>query len=163
MIEYIHRGDFMKNTTLCYIEKNGSYLMLHRVKKVNDENKDKWIGIGGKFEAGETPFDCVRRECLEETGAIPSNLKYRGVITFVSNLFGTEYMHLFYAKDDGFTPSGECSEGELCWVEKSRIGELNLWEGDMIFLSAMEKETPFFSLKLVYEGDKLVSHEIEYV
>ena len=153
----------MKNTTLCYIEKDGSYLMLHRVKKENDENKDKWIGIGGKFEAKETPYDCIRRECLEETGCIPENLKYRGIITFVSNLYGTEYMHLFYAKDEAFAPSAECSEGDLEWVKKDRIPKLNLWQGDMIFLDIMQKDTPFFSLKLVYEDDDLVSHSVEYV
>ena len=87
----------MKNTTLCYIEKNGAYLMLHRIKKENDENKDKWVGIGGKFESGESPFDCVRREILEETSLKVEHPKYRGIVTFVSDIYGTEYMHLFTA------------------------------------------------------------------
>ena len=153
----------MKNTTICYVEKDSSLLMMHRVKKENDENKDKWIGIGGKLEHAETPFDCIRRECLEEAGAIPESLRYRGIITFVSDIYGTEYMHLFYANDENFNPTKECDEGDFAWVSRDDIGNLNLWEGDLIFLRLMDKDTPFFSLKLVYEGDRLVSHTIEYV
>ena len=151
----------MKNTTLLYTENNGAYLMLHRTKKENDENKDKWIGIGGKLEDAETPFDCVRRECFEEVGAVPENLRYRGIITFVSNIYGTEYMHLFSAKDDSFSPKKECGEGELCWVDKREITSLNIWEGDKLFLGLLDSEERFFSLKLVYEGDKLISHTLE--
>ena len=152
----------MKNTTLCYIEKSGAYLMLHRVKKENDENKDKWIGIGGKFEAAESPFDCVRRECCEEVGAIPENLRYRGLVTFVSDIYGTEYMHLFHAKDESFVPEGVCDEGELCWVDKAMIPNLNIWAGDKIFLDLLINEKRFFSLKLVYRGDELTEHVIEF-
>ena len=152
----------MKQTTLCYIEKNSSYLMLHRVKKVNDENKDKWVGIGGKLEAGESPFDCVRREAKEEVGVMLSGLSYRGIITFVSDLYGTEYMHLFHAS--GYT--GEifeaCDEGVPKWVKKTDIPSLNIWEGDKIFLALLDTEDRFFSLKLVYEGDKLISHTLEF-
>ena len=152
----------MKNTTLCYIEEEGAYLVLHRIKKVNDENKDKWIGIGGKFEPAESPFDCVRRECAEEVGAVPRNLRYRGVITFVSDLYGTEYMHLFHAKDESFIPTAECSEGELCWVKKNDIPGLNIWQGDKIFLNLLLTEDRFFSLKLIYRGDVLTDHVIEF-
>ena len=151
----------MKNTTLCYIEKDGAYLMMHRIKKENDENRDKWIGIGGKLEAGESPFDAARREILEETGVRPLNLRYRGIITFVSDLYGTEYMHLFSA--DGY--EGEidydCDEGKLEWVKKDVVPTLPIWEGDKIFLSMLDTEERFFSLKLVYEGDRLVSHILE--
>ena len=152
----------MKNTTLCYIEKDGKYLMIHRVKKVLDMNKDKWIGVGGKFEETETPFDCVRREITEETGLVADRLNYRGLVTFVSDEYGTEYMHLFHT--DHF--SGElltnCPEGNLEWVDKNEIVNLPLWEGDKIFLDLLTKDVPFFSLKLVYEGEKLVSHVLEF-
>ncbi len=152
----------MKQTTLCYIEKDGAYLMMHRVKKQNDENKDKWVGIGGKLEAGESPFDCARREIAEETGIIPNNLRYRGIITFVSDLYGTEYMHLFTA--DGYTGTlaATCDEGNLEWVEKARIHTLPIWEGDKIFLSLLDTEPRFFSLKLTYKGDTLIDSVLEF-
>ena len=152
----------MKNTTLCYVEKDGKYLMIHRVKKVNDMNKDKWIGIGGKFEERETPFDCIRREMLEETGLVPNKLSYRGLVTFVSNEFGTEYMHLFHTDDFSGQLLGDCTEGNLEWVDKDKITELPLWEGDKIFLDLLKRDVPFFSLKLVYEGSTLVSHTLEF-
>ena len=145
----------MKNTSLCYIEKDGRYLMLHRTKKAGDENRDKWIGIGGKFDSGESPEDCMLREVLEETGLSVSSWRFRGIVTFVSNEWGTEYMHLFTAH--GFTGSlRDCDEGELEWVEKSRIPSLPIWEGDKIFLRLLDEGEVFFSLKLCYEGDKLV-------
>lgn len=149
----------MKNTTLCYIEKDEAYLMLHRVKKVNDENHDKWIGVGGKFEAGESPEDCLLREVKEETGLALTDYRYRGVVTFVSNEWGTEYMHLFTAT--GFT--GElksCDEGELVWVPKDEIERLNLWEGDKVFFRLLATSRRFFSLKLRYEGEVLVETEV---
>ena len=152
----------MKNTTLCYVEKDGKYLMIHRVKKVNDMNKDKWIGIGGKFEERETPFDCIRREMLEETGLTPNKLSYRGLVTFVSNEFGTEYMHLFHTDDFSGQLVTDCTEGNLEWVDKDKITELPLWEGDRIFLDLLKKDVPFFSLKLIYEGSTLVSHTLEF-
>ena len=152
----------MKNTTLCYIEKDGKYLMIHRIKKVNDINKDKWIGIGGKFEERETPFDCVRREALEETGLSLGKLNYRGLVTFVSNEFGTEYMHLFHTNDFSGELIKDCDEGKLEWVDKNDILSLPLWEGDKIFLDLLNKDVPFFSLKLVYEGSKLISHILEF-
>lgn len=152
----------MKNTTLCYIERDGAYLMLHRNKKENDENHDKWIGIGGKFEEGETPFDCARREIYEETGLRVNRLFYRGIVTFVSDLYGTEYMHLFTSDDFCGKIISSCDEGELLWVDKSKIKELPIWEGDKIFFDLLDREQRFFSLKLCYIGDTLVKHEIEY-
>ena len=136
--------------------------MIHRVKKVNDMNKDKWIGIGGKFEETETPFDCMRREITEETGLIAGKLNYRGLVTFVSNEFGTEYMHLFHTDDFSGELLEDCDEGNLEWVDKDMITELPLWEGDKIFLELIRKDVPFFSLKLVYEGQSLVSHTLEF-
>lgn len=152
----------MKNTTLCYIENDGKYLMIHRVKKVNDINKDKWIGVGGKFEYGETPFDCVRREILEETGLTVKSLNYKGLVTFVSNEFGTEYMHLFHTTDFEGDLIEKCDEGNLEWINVDEVKSLPLWEGDKIFLDLIRKDVPFFSLKLVYEGQSLVSHTLEF-
>lgn len=150
----------MKNTTLCYIEKNNNYLMLHRVKKVNDENHDKWIGVGGKFEAGESPEDCLLREVKEETGLTLLKYQYRGIVTFVSDEWGTEYMHLFTATEyEGEIK--ECDEGELVWIPKSEIENLNIWEGDKVFLRLLREDSDFFSLKLVYEGDRLVKTEVK--
>lgn len=152
----------MKNTTLCYIERDEAYLMLHRIKKEKDENRDKWIGIGGKFEPGETPYECAKREISEETGLIANSLSYRGVITFVSDLYGTEYMHLFTTRDFSGNLTESCSEGELTWVKKSEVPNLPIWEGDKIFLALLDTDTTFFSLKLEYEGDKLISHKLEF-
>lgn len=144
----------MKNTTLCYIEQDNAYLLLHRVKKQNDENHDKWIGIGGKFEENESPEDCLLREVREETGLRLTRWRYCGLVTFVSNRWEGEYMHLFHA--DGFEGTlRECDEGELQWVKKSDFSALEQWEGDRIFLRLMESGAPFFSLKLRYEGDRL--------
>ena len=154
------RGDTMKNTSLCYIERDGKYLMLHRTKKVNDENHDKWIGVGGKFEEGESPEECMLREVQEETGLTLTAWRYRGIVTFVSNEWSGEYMHLFTA--DGY--SGElksCEEGELEWVEKERLYSLPIWEGDKIFLHLLDSGRPFFSLKLRYEGERLVAAALD--
>ncbi len=145
----------MKNTTLCYIEKDGCYLLLHRIKKENDLNRDKWIGIGGKFEENESPEDCLRREVLEETGLTLTDWRYCGIVTFLSDRWEGEYMHLFHAT--GFTGQlRDCDEGALEWVPKERFAQLPQWEGDKIFLRMMEEGAPFFSLKLRYEGDRLV-------
>ena len=144
-----------KNTTLCYIERDGAYLMLHRTKKANDENHDKWIGIGGKFEAFESPYDCVLREAKEETGLTLTSLRYRGIVTFVSDQMPVaEYMHLFTA--DAFTGEvRECDEGDLEWIPIENLLKLPMWEGDKIFLRLLQTNEPFFSLKLVYEGETL--------
>ena len=144
----------MKNTTLCYIEDGGRYLMLHRVKKTVDENKDKWIGIGGKFEEGESPEDCVLREVREETGLTLTRYRYRGIVTFVSNVWGTEFMHLFTADAWSGEPT-DCDEGELAWVPKDAVESLPIWPGDKIFLRLLREEAPFFSLKLVYRDETL--------
>lgn len=146
----------MKNTSLCYIERGNEYLMLHRVKKENDENRDKWIGVGGKFEEGESPEDCMLREVREETGLELISWRYRGIVTFVSDRWGTEYMHLFTA--DRYTGElARCEEGELEWIGKERLLSLPIWEGDKIFLRLLDSDEPFFSLKLCYRGDTLVS------
>ena len=145
----------MKNTTLCYIEnERGDYLMLHRVKKENDCNRDKWIGVGGKFEDGESPEECVLRETLEETGLTLTDWRYRGIVTFVSDRWETEYMHLFTAT--GWTGRlHECDEGVLEWVSREQFRGLPQWEGDRIFLRLIEEDAPFFSLMLRYEGEHL--------
>lgn len=152
----------MKHTTVCYIEKDGSYLMLHRIKKEKDENRDKWIGIGGKLEAGESPFDCVRREVAEEVGLELDDLRYAGIITFVSDIYGTEYMHLFHSKSFSGDVKADCPEGVPSWIKKEDLMRIPMWEGDKIFLELLETERRFFSLKLVYEGDKLISHTLDF-
>lgn len=152
----------MFNTTLCYIEKEGKYLMLHRIKKKNDMNHDKWIGIGGKLEDEESPFDCARREILEETGLNVKDLKYRGIVTFVSNEFGTEYMHLFHTEEFDGKIKADCNEGNLEWIKKEDLLSLPIWEGDKIFLSLLDQKVPFFSLKLCYHGNTLISHTLEF-
>lgn len=145
----------MKQTTLCYLEQDGRYLMLHRVRKAHDENHDKWIGVGGKFEPGESPEDCVCREVREETGLELTDYRYCGIVTFVNGSW-TEYMHLFHAT--GFEGQlRECDEGVLEWVDKKQLYDLQQWEGDKIFLRLMDMRVPFFSLKLVYEGDALTA------
>lgn len=142
-------------TTLCYIEKDDQYLMLHRVKKEKDVNKDKWVGVGGHFEKDETPEECLLREVKEETGLTLNSWKLRGIITFLSNEFHTEYMFL-YTSDDYSGEMISCNEGNLEWVNKSDVYNLPIWEGDKIFFELLEKSSEFFSLKLRYEGSKLV-------
>lgn len=146
----------MINSSLCYINRGDEVLMLHRTRKENDINRDKWIGLGGKFEEGESPEDCVLREVREETGLVLTSWQYRGIVTFVSDRYETEYMHLFTA--DGFT--GEmtaCDEGEPAWIRRDMLDTLPQWEGDRIFLRLLEEGEPFFSLKLVYSGERLAS------
>lgn len=144
----------MINTTLCYITQGDQVLMLHRVKKENDLNKDKWIGVGGKFEGEETPDECLLREVYEETGLTLTDWKCRGVVTFLSDRWPGEFMYLFTA--DGFTGKLKtCDEGQLEWVSREFIGSLPQWEGDKIFLELLWQDTPFFLLKLRYEGEKL--------
>lgn len=141
-------------TTLCYIEKNNQYLMLHRVVKKNDINKDKWVGIGGHFEKDESPEECLLREAKEETGLTLTSYRFRGLVTFLSDKWDTEYMCL-YTADAYEGELRECDEGTLEWIDKDKIGELKLWEGDKIFFRLLQEEAPFFSLKLRYEGDML--------
>lgn len=147
-------------TTLCYIENDrGEYLMLHRTKKKNDQNEGKWIGVGGKFEAGESPEECMLRETREETGLTLTSYRFRGIVTFLSDQGENEYMHLFTAdKYEGTLCS--CSEGELAWVPKKDLFDLNLWEGDRIFLQELIRSERFFSLKLTYEGGRLADSSL---
>ncbi len=144
----------MRNTTLCYIEHQGKYLMLLRNKKKVDASKNKWIGVGGKFEEGESPEECVIREVKEETGLTLLDYKLRGVVTFVSDVWESEYMYLFTAsKFQGQLTA--CDEGELSWIAKEEIFALNLWEGDRAFLKLLFEDTPFFTMKLNYQGEEL--------
>ena len=142
-------------TTLCYIERDGKYLMMHRVKKEHDINKDKWIGIGGHFEADESPEECLLREVREETGLILDRYRLRGIITFISDRWQTEYMFLYTADQFHGTPHG-CNEGTLEWMDKSAVYDLPIWEGDKIFFRLLEEERPCFTLKLKYRGEDLV-------
>lgn len=144
----------MIQSTLCYIERAGQYLMLHRVKKENDLNHDKWVGIGGKFLDKESPEECLLREVKEETGLTLTDYRFRGIVTFVSDQWPTEYMYLYTAT--GF--AGEmivCDEGDLEWVDRDKITDLPIWEGDKLFLQLLAEDAPFFSLKLEYQGDTL--------
>lgn len=155
----------MISTTLCYIEKDNKYLMLHRVKKENDANHDKWIGVGGKFETGESPEECLLREVKEETGLTLTKYRLRGIVTFVSDEWEGEYMYLYTATEyEGeiteLAFNIECDEGNLVWVPKSELFNLNLWEGDKIFLKLLDEDNGFFSLKLCYEGEKLVETKL---
>lgn len=141
-------------TTLCYIERDGAYLMLHRVKKEKDINKDKWIGVGGHFEEGESPEECLLREVAEETGLKLTDYRLRGVITFSTESYPVEYMFLYTA--EGFSGTMHaCDEGDLEWVPKEQVYELPIWEGDKIFFRLLEERRDFFSLKLRYVGDAL--------
>ena len=144
-----------RNTTLLYIrDRDGRYLMLHRDKKENDLNRDKWIGVGGKLEEGESPEDCLLRETMEETGLRLTRYRYRGLVTFVSDRWETEYMHLYTA--DGYEGVlHDCDEGTLCWLTPEEFAALPQWEGDKIFLRLLAENAPFFSLKLCYQGDRL--------
>ena len=145
----------MKNTTLCYLERDGCYLMLHRTKKEQDENAGKWVGVGGKFEPGESPDACLVREVREETGFALQSWQFHGVVSFLSDVYETEQMFLFTSEDFSGTLH-ECDEGELAWVEKKKVAGLPLWEGDRVFLRLLEQGAPPFLLTLRYEGEHLV-------
>lgn len=149
----------MKNTTLCYIEQDNKYLMLHRIKKENDLNKDKWVGVGGKFEENETPDECILRETYEETGLTLLKYRLRGIITFISDKWEGEYMYLYTATEfEG--DICECSEGNLEWVDKAEVPNLPIWEGDKLFFEELNKDRGFFTMKLRYEGETLVESNI---
>lgn len=150
-------SDIPELTTLCYIEKDNKYLMMHRVKKENDINKDKYIGVGGHFEYGESPDECLMREVKEETGLLLRRYRPRGIITFIYGNDIVEYMHL-YTADDFTGTMTDCNEGDLVWVDKDKVCDLDVWEGDRIFFDLLIQERPFFSLKLVYsKDDELIS------
>lgn len=143
-------------TTLCYIEKDDQYLMLHRIKKAQDENAGKFIGVGGHLEPGESPEDCLRREVLEETGLTLRDWRFRGIVSFLSDEWGDEYMFLYTATaNESDAPLPDCTEGVLRYIPKSELLSLRLWEGDRIFLRLLLEDAPFFSLKLVYRGETL--------
>lgn len=147
----------MHNSTLGYLENaRGEYLMLHRVKKKVDVNKDKWIGVGGHFEEGESPDECFCREVLEETGLTLTRWRFRGVVTFLSGGWDGEYMYLFTADCWTGELTGDCNEGDLAWVPKEQVPDLPGWEGDKVFLRLLAQDAPPFLLTLEYEGDRLV-------
>ena len=146
----------MLQSTLCYLERGDAYLMLHRVKKEHDANRDKWIGIGGKFEDKESPEDCLLRECREETGLTLTDYRYRGIITFVSDQWEGEYMHLFSATAASGTLR-DCPEGDLAWVPLAEVPQLPQWEGDRLFLQQLRQNDAFFTMKLCYTGDRLTA------
>lgn len=146
-------------STLCYIEKDNKYLMLHRTKKKNDINKDKWLGIGGKFEEGESPEECIVREVMEETGLKLNSYQLRTIVTYVSTNWETEYMYVFTSND--FTGDLiECNEGDLQWIDKKEVTKLNTWEGDKIFVEKLQNDSGFFTVKFEYDGDKLVKYNL---
>lgn len=147
-------------SSLCYIEKDEKYLMLHRTKKKIDINKNKWIGIGGKFETGESPEECIVREVKEETGLTLNSYKLRGIITYISKTWETEYVCLFTSKDF----SGqiiECNEGDLEWIDKKEVLKLNTWEGDRIFIDKLQRDDKFFTIKFEYDGDTLLKYDLK--
>ncbi|MBO4462254.1 MAG: 8-oxo-dGTP diphosphatase [Lachnospiraceae bacterium] len=151
----------MLNTTLCYIEKDNKYLMLHRVKKVNDLNHDKWVGIGGKFMENETPEECLLREVKEETGLTLTEYRLRGIVTFLSDKWEGEYMYLFTATD--YTGEMiECDEGNLEWVPVDKVCDLPIWEGDKLFFNELSNGKSFFTMMLKYEGERLIDHSVKY-
>ena len=145
----------MKFTTLCYLHRGQQYLMPPRVRKQQDDNRDKWLGVGGKFLEGESPEDCLLREVWEETGLKLEAWQFRGIVTFVSDRLPTEYMHLFTATRWSGQQRTDCPEGDLAWIDRGKLRELTLWAGDRIFLQLLEQEAPFFSLKLCYRGEQL--------
>lgn len=146
-------------STLCYIEKDGKYLMLHRTKKKNDINKDKWLGIGGKFEEGESPEECIIREVKKKTGLTLNTYKLRCVVTYVSTNWETEYMYVF-TSNDFVGELIECNEGDLQWVQKDKVTELNTWEGDKIFVEKIKNNDAFFTVKFNYDGEKLIKYDL---
>jgi 8-oxo-dGTP diphosphatase len=147
-------------STLCYLEKDNQYLMLHRTKKENDINKDKWLGVGGKFEEGESPEECIQREVKEETGFTLKSQQLRGIVTYVSTTWETEYMYVFTSND--FTGELiECNEGDLQWIEKTKVNSLNTWEGDKYIVKEIQQGTKFFTIKFNYDGEKLINYRIE--
>lgn len=160
--EWIERYEANAFNNIMLYGKGNQYLMLHRVKKEHDINKDKWIGVGGKFEDKESPEDCLLREVREETGLTLTSWKFRGIITFVTDRYETEFMHLYTA--DGWEGEMiECNEGNLEWLEKKEVFNLKVWEGDKIFFWLMQHDAPFFSLRLEYVGDELVSYALNGV
>ena len=147
-------------STLCYIEKDGKYLMLHRTKKKKDINKNKWLGVGGRFEEGESPEECIVREVKEETGLTLKKYQLRGIVTYISNRWETEYMYVFTATEfEGNII--ECDEGDSEWIEKEKVNTLPTWAGDHIFMDKLQKNSGFFSVKFEYDGEKLIKYDLK--
>ena len=146
-------------STLCYLKKNDKYLFLHRTKKRNDVNEGKWIGVGGRLEPGESPEECVCRETEEETGLILDSYRMRGILSFCSEGWEDECIFVF-TSDEYHGKEKECNEGDLQWIKKGSIMDLNLWEGDRLFLKMILEDAPFFSIKLSYKGDKLIKRTV---
>lgn len=158
----------MKKTTLCYIENNGSWLMLYRNRKPEDPNEGKWLGIGGKIEPGETPDECNAREVMEETGLIIRSASFCGVIEFRADMYEDEDMYLYYSDDvipcdpdsaEIFRTTGtvalpECDEGELKWIPENQLMQLPMWEGDRAFLKELLDGKRHIYMTLSYEGEK---------
>ena len=149
-------------TTLCYLEKDGTYLMLHRVKKKNDVNHDKWVGVGGKFEPGEDALTCALREVREETGLTMHTPVYRGIVDFYCDPWPAERMHLYTCTDFSGVMT-DCDEGCLEWVDKAAVQDLPIWQGDKIFFRLLAEDAPFFHLELTYDGDVLVKAVLDGV
>ena len=148
-------------TTLCYLEKDNKYLMVHRNKKENDINKGKWIGVGGKLEKGETPEQCLVREVFEETGYKLNNYNYKGLVIFNYNEDEPLFMYV-YTSSDFSGIEKKCDEGDLKWIPKNEILDLELWEGDKIFLKLLFENSQFFYLTLNYENDSLISTKLKF-
>lgn len=147
-------------STLCYIEKDEKYLMLHRTKKKNDINQGKWLGVGGKLEEGESPEECLLREVKEETGLVLKSYQLRGIVTYVSTTWETEYMYVFTANQfEGNLI--ECNEGDLQWIDKKEVIKLPTWEGDKIFIEKIQNSDNFFTVKFEYDGEKLIKYSLK--
>ena len=149
-------------STLCYIEKDNKILLLHRTKKQNDEHEGKWIGVGGKFENGETPEECVEREVKEETGLTIKNPSLRGIMTFPNFKKDTDCYVFLFTVNEFQGELIECDEGELKWIPKSKVLDMPTWEGDLIFLRWLLDKKSFFSAKFVYENNKLQDHNVKF-
>ena len=150
----------MIDSSLCYLLRGDEVLMMHRTRKENDMNRDKWIAVGGRFEDGESPEGCALREVKEETGLTMTDPCYRGVVTFISDVYETERMHLFTC-EHWTGEMTDCDEGELVWLPKAEMNSLPMWEGDRIFHRLMDEGVPFFELELVYSGEKLLSASLD--
>ena len=150
----------MIDCSLCYLYRGAEVLMMHRTRKKNGMNHDKWIAVGGRFEAGERPVECALREVKEETGLTMTDPRYRGVVTFINDLYETERMHLFTC-ENWTGELTDCDEGELVWLPKTEMDKLPMWEGDRIFHRLLDEEAPFFSLELVYKGEKLLKATLD--